>query len=147
MPYSERPSELPLDIQECRTALWRCRGNITKASELLKIPSNRLRNFVKKSPFLSEEQKEAQERLMDKAEDILYEALEDEDDPGRRDTMARFVASNLGRHRGFGTGNTGITLNLPKGPMTISWGDGSQITGNDNTPDNSGKIIEGSVNK
>lgn len=147
MPYSERPSELPLDIQECRTAIWQCSGNISRAAALLKVPSNRLRNFVKKSPFLSEEAKESQERLVDKAEDVIEEALDDADDPGRRDTMARFVASNLGRHRGYGTGTPGVSLNLPKGPMTITWGDGSIVTGNDNAQEDAGKVIEGSVNR
>lgn len=147
MPYDERPSELPLDIQECRTALWRCRGNISNAAELLKTSSNRLRNFVKKSPYLSEEAKESQERLVDIAEDVVYDALTDKEDTARQDTMARFVLSGLGKARGHGAGNTGLTLNLPKGPMTISWGDGSQITGNDNSPASSGPVIEGSVNK
>jgi hypothetical protein len=144
MPYDERPVELPLDIEECRTALWMSSGNVTKAAALLKVPSLRLRNFIKKSPYLTEESKEALDRLVDKAEVVIEEALEDADDPNRRDTMARFVASNLGRHRGYGTGTTGVTLNLPKGPMVISWGDGSSITTNDNSSSNT---IEGSVNK
>lgn len=147
MPYDERPAELPLVVEECRTALWRARGNVSIAADLLKIPSLRLRNFIKKSPFLTDEQKEARDRLVDRAEEIMYEAMEDGDDPGRRDTMARFVASNLGKDRGFGVPNAGVTLNLPKGPMTITWGDGSQITGNDNTPAPSDNVIEGSVNK
>lgn len=143
MPYDERPVELPLDVEECRTALWRNRGNISLAAATLKISSSRLRTFVAKSPYLTTEQKEAGERLVDLAEDVAYEALTD-DDPSRRDTMARFVMTGLGKNRGHGSGNNGVSINLPKGPIQISWGDGTQITGNDNEP---AKTIEGSVNK
>lgn len=127
MPYNERPPALPLDVEECRTALWLCRGNVTKAAGLLKTSSKRLRAFVVASPYLSAEMKEATEQMLDKAEDVIYEALTDEVDAGRRDTMARFVATNLGASRGYGTQkNGGINLNLPnKGTMQISWGDGA----------------------
>ena len=55
MTYSEMPPELPLDIEECRTAICMAAGNITEAAKLLKITSIRLRAFVKKSPYLSAE--------------------------------------------------------------------------------------------
>ena len=140
MPYNERPVELPLDIEECRTAIWRARGNITKAAEILKVSSSRLRSFVAKSAYLSAEVKESLEHLVDLAQDIMYDALTDTADTGRQDTMARFVATGLGKNRGFGTGGQGVQINLPKGPLQISWGDGSSISGNDN-------VIEGSVNR
>lgn len=146
-PYDQRPDSMPLNIQECRTALWRASGNITTAATLLKVPSNRLRNFVVKSPFLSAEHKEAQERLVDKAEDVIYNALNDSADTGRQDTMARFVATNLGRHRGYGTGSPGISINAPKGRINISWGDGSAIVGGSNDDENDLRTIEGSVNQ
>jgi hypothetical protein len=137
MPYSERPIELPLDVEECRTAIWKCRGNVSSAADLLKIPSSRLRTFISKSPYLSAEQKEANERLVDIAEDVVYDALTDNDDPSRRDTMARFVLTGLGKNRGHGSGGGGVSINLPKGPIQISWGDGSDIV----------KTIDGEVNK
>ena len=140
MPYDERPDALPLDVQECRTALWRTRGNVTEAAKLLKISSNRLRNFVKRSEYLTEQVNESREMLVDIAEDIAYEALTDRDDPGRRDTMARFLMTGVGKNRGHGSGGGGVSINLPKGPINISWGDGSAIT------DNS-KQIDGSVNR
>lgn len=140
MPYDQRPAELPLDIEECRTALWKCRGNITKAAELLKTTSSRLRIFIAKSPYLSSEQKEANEQLVDIAEDVVYDALTDGEDPGRRDTMARFVLTGLGKNRGHGSGGGGVSINLPKGPIQISWGDGSSIV-------DQSKTIEGEVNR
>lgn len=130
MPYDERPEALPLDVEECRTALWMVRGNISEAAKVLKISSLRLRNFVKGSKRLTEEQKEMQAVLLDTAEDVAYEALTDEDDKGRRDAMARFVMTNLGGDRGYGSGGgKGVNINLPnKGNFTIAWDDGTELT-------------------
>ena len=137
MPYDERPESMPLDIDECRTAIWRCRGNITKAAELLKITPLRLRNFVRKSVFLTEESKEAQEQLADIAEENVYDALVDTEDKGRRDAMSRYVLDRVGRSRGYGPSGAGVALNLPnKGKMAISWADDTPIAGDD------AKIIE-----
>lgn len=128
MPYDERPVALPLDVEECRTALWLCRGNISEAAKRLKITPSRLRTYVKNSPRLSAEVEEARQQLVDIAEDVAYDALTDEADPGRRDQMARFVMSNLGKDRGYGSGNSGVTLNLPKGRVNIQWADGSSLS-------------------
>lgn len=147
MPYNERPPALPLDVEECRTAIWLTRGNITKAAEMLKTTSMRLRIFIKNSPRLSAELNEAKERILDIAEEVAYDALTDEQDPGRRDTMARFVMTNLGKDRGYGNGTGGVSLNVPKGgKILISWEDGTQIQGesprtNDNTIE--GEVVRG----
>lgn len=140
MPYSERPSELPLDIEECRTALWMARGNITDAAKLLKTTSIRLRNFVKKSPYLTAEMQEAADRLVDIAEANVLDALTDELDPSRRDTMSRFVLTNIGKNRGWGTpSGAGLTLkNSAGGTVIVQWADGSAFGGEPNT-------IEGEV--
>lgn len=122
-----RPSELPLDVEECRTAIWQCRGNVSHAASLLKVVPSRLRKFVEKSPRLQDEIREAQQQLVDIAEDVAYEALTDPDDAGRRDQMARFVMSNLGKDRGYGTAK-GVTINNPNGPVVIQWADGSSLS-------------------
>lgn len=138
MPYDERPDALPLDIEECRTALWMVRGNIKAAADILKIPPKRLRKYVKDSPRLSAEVEEAREQLLDVAEDVVFEALNDTADTGRQDAMARFTLLNLGGSRGYGQkGSAGINLNLPKGKISISWEDGTSLTGEDNE-----KVIE-----
>lgn len=131
MPYDERPDALPLDVEECRTALWMVGGNVSEAARLLKTTSLRLRNFIKSSKRLTDEQKEMQEVLLDKAESVAAEALDDPDTT-RKDAMARFVMTNLGKERGYGqpNGKGGVNLNLPgKGTFSISWDDGSQISG------------------
>lgn len=140
MPYSERPAELPLDTEECRTAIWMAAGNVTEAAKLLKITSIRLRNFVKKSPYLSAELQEAADRLVDIAEANVKEALLDEQDPSRRDTMSRFVLSNIGKHRGWGTVSPNVNVkNSPGGTIVVQWADGSQFKQDES------KTIEGEV--
>jgi len=142
MPYSERPSELPLDVEECRTAIWMAAGNVTEAAKLLKITSMRLRNFVKKSPYLSAEMAEAADRLVDIAEANVKDALTDELDPSRRDTMSRFVLSNIGKHRGWGTGSPNVNVkNSPGGTIVVQWADGSQF-GKDDENTIEGEVVE-----
>lgn len=141
MPYSERPASLPLDVEECRTALWRVKGNIADAAELLKVSSSRLRKFVQNSAFLTAECAEATERLKDRAMAVVADALEDAEDKARQDQMARFLLTNLGRDRGFGQAakQGGVNLKLPQGNFTITWGDGTPV--NDNGDE--GDVIEG----
>lgn len=120
-PYDERPNSLPLDVEECRTALWLERGNIPDAAARLKITPIRLRAFVNNSPRLLAEQSEAREQLADRAEQIVHEALHDEVDAGRRDGMAKYVLnSRIGKGRGFGA--AGQQMNVTNtGPMIITW--------------------------
>lgn len=128
MPYSERPPELPLDIEECRTAIWMAQGNITEASKLLKVTSIRLRSFVKKSPYLTAEMQESSDRVVDIAEANVLDALTDAEDPSRRDTMSRFVLTNIGKHRGWGTGSPNVNIkNSAGGTIVVQWADGTQI--------------------
>lgn len=144
MPWDARPSDMPLNIEECRTALWLHRGNITQAANTLKVSSQRLRTFVQNSPRLSREVNEAREQLQDQAEDVIYEALSDSTDPSRRDSAAKFVLTNLGASRGFGQKGPAVNLNMPKGgKMTISWDDGTSI-GSDEPPTIEGEVVNDS---
>ncbi len=138
MPYRERPEELPLDVEECRTALWMVQGNVTEAAKILKTTSQRLRRFVKSSPYLTSEMAEAADRMVDIAESNVLDALTDSEDPSRRDTMSRFVLTNIGKARGWGTG-TGGGLNIKNngGTIVVQWADGTAIGQDDS------KTIEG----
>jgi hypothetical protein len=119
-------------------------GNITEAAKVLKVTSIRLRNFVKKSPYLSAEMQEAADRLVDIAESNVLDALTDELDPSRRDTMSRFVLSNIGKHRGWGSGGTGgVTVkNSAGGTIIVQWADGSAFG---SEPQEEVTTIEGEV--
>lgn len=131
MPYDERPVSLPLVIEEVRTALWRAKGNVSTAAALLKVSSARIRKFVRDSPYLTEEQRESAEIIMDKAEEVVVAAIESED-ATRADQMARWYLGQQGTARGYGNGKAGNgpNLTLPnKGRMVIMWDDGEQLTG------------------
>lgn len=141
-PYSERPVELPLDVEECRTALWMTRGNISEAAKLIKVTALRLRQFVNKSPYLSAEIQEAKDQLVDKAEDVVYDALTDEDDKARRDVMARFVLGSQGKARGWGHASAGGSVNIRNtagGVIVVQWADGTSF----GAPEASGASEEG----
>lgn len=141
MPYDMRPIELPLTVDECRTALWRAKGNITEAALVLKTTSLRLRKFIEKSPFLTEEQREAQEQLLDKSEAQIANALDDKEDKVRSDAAAKFILTNLGARRGYGQKGAGISVNVPKnssGKILFTWGDGEDFA----QPADDGKVID-----
>jgi hypothetical protein len=132
MPYSQRPVEIPLDVEECRTAIWKAKGNISRAAEYLKVPSTRLRYFVGKSPYLTRELRESLEIHVDRAEEIVDEALNDEEDKARRDQMARFVlGSQVARARGWGNGQAqpGMKIDNKGGMIVVQWADGTKFDG------------------
>lgn len=143
MPYDERPLELPLNVEECRTAIWMASGNVTDAAKLLKVPSIRLRQFIKKSAYLTSELQESAEQLVDIAEKNVKDALLDDQDPSRRDTMSRFVLTNIGKSRGWGSGNSagGVNVKQTGGTLIVQWADGTTFSAND------GKTIDGEVNE
>jgi hypothetical protein len=123
--WETRPSSVPLDVEECRTALWLHRGNVTNAASRLKVSPGRLRHFVNASPRLQRECKEAREQLVDLAEDILHEALTDYngENPGsaRRDNMARYVMnSSIAEARGLSSRAPKISVNVNK-PIVYGW--------------------------
>jgi hypothetical protein len=126
MPYEQRPEDLPLDVEECRTAIWLHNGNITEAAVELKIPSARLRRFVKNNAYLSAEVEEAREKLKDRAEEVIRQGL---NDPEEMYTMARYVMSGIGKDRGFGANaGKGLSVTNNGGNIVIQWADGSGIT-------------------
>jgi hypothetical protein len=146
MPYSERPVEMPLDVEECRTAIWKAKGNITRAAEYLKVPSTRLRNFVDKSAYLKRELRESLEIHVDRAEEIVDEALNDEDDKSRRDQMARFVlGSQVARQRGWGNGmaQPGMKIDNKGGTIVVQWADGTHFGGQNSDNEIEGEVIDG----
>jgi len=115
-------------------------GNVSEAAKLLKVASIRLRNFVKKSPYLSAEMQEAADRVVDIAESNVLNALTDELDPSRRDTMSRFVLTNIGKHRGWGTNAPNVNVkNAAGGTIIVQWADGTSF--NSDQP----KEIDGEV--
>lgn len=125
MPYQERPADIPLEVEEVRTAIWLKNGNISEAAELLKVPSSRLRKFVNNNAYLSSEQNEARERLKDRAEEVIRQGL---NDPEEMYTMARYVMSGIGKDRGYGANaGKGLSVTNNGGTVIIQWADGTAV--------------------
>jgi hypothetical protein len=109
-------------VEEVRTALWLERGNVTNSALRLKVTSARLRRFIDSSPRLQAEQREAREQLLDRAEEIVHEALNDPADPGRRDGMTKFLLNSaMAKQRGYGSGPSTQVNVKNTGPMIIGW--------------------------
>jgi len=110
------------------------KGNVSRAAEYLKVPSTRLRYFVEKSPYLKRELRESLEIYVDRAEEIVDEALNDDEDKSRRDQMARFVlGSQVARQRGWGNGQAqpGMKIDNKGGTILVSWADGTKFQGHE----------------
>jgi hypothetical protein len=74
-PWDERPSTLPLDADECATAIHLANGDLALASQLLKIPIVRLTRLVKQSPRLQRILDESLQVALAKAASIPLRTL------------------------------------------------------------------------
>lgn len=90
----------PIDEGQARSALWHAAGSITRAARFLQVSPARLMNLVAKTPYLREERDKAAELLVDAAEDVILDLLEDDE---RKEEIARFVLDRRGSSRGWGS--------------------------------------------
>ena len=90
----------PFTARDLRSALWLSAGDVSKAAKRLAVSTARVRAFTDKSPWIQRELYEARERILDKTEEVLFEASFS-DDPKRRDSVARYILtkSQTGRAR------------------------------------------------
>jgi hypothetical protein len=116
-------NEEPLTARDVRSALWLCAGDVRKAAKRLGVPPGRIDSFARNSPWVQEELKEARERILDKAEEVLLEALFS-NDARRRDSAARYILTKSERGR---SRMHAITKHLNLDPNadrpTIRWAD------------------------
>jgi hypothetical protein len=89
-----------ISIELAQQVLAESWGNIAQAAEALGVPSRDFRFLVRTAPALAAVAEEAGELYCDKAEGILRDALESENEL-RRDVAARFVLSGKGAPRGW----------------------------------------------
>jgi hypothetical protein len=101
--WAERPPDVRLTVSEVRTALWLSNGVIGSAARLLSVSRNRLNSFVRTSTLLHSEWVEVREQLLDQAEHVVREAVNDPD-LKRALPMSQFVLTKLGARRGWGAG-------------------------------------------
>ena len=121
-----------MTVEEVTEALADNGGSVIKASLRLKVGSLVLRKFVERSARARAVIQEMKDRLTDKAQDKLEEALDSPDDR-RADWAIRYVLnSKNARKLGWGSVDDAPTAN-PRGPLVnlvlppIQWGDGTVI--------------------
>jgi hypothetical protein len=120
--FDKRPYGMPLSTHEVISALWTNSGNVTLAAEQLRIGSARMRRIVHRFPEVKAAWVEIQEQLLDQAERVVREGLNDRNDPKRRLGMAKFVLnSERGRNRGWG-GSVGTAGARRAAEHTVSSG-------------------------
>ena len=92
-PWSQRPDDYPLTVEEVCAALAQCEGDITATAERLAVGSLILRKFVERSSRARAVIREMVDRLNDEAQRTLREALRD-DDSRRKDWAIRYVLNS-----------------------------------------------------
>jgi hypothetical protein len=121
-PVTKVPSSCEnISIELAKQVLAESWGNITQAADALGIPSRDFRFLVRTTPALTAAEDEAGELFCDKAESILRDALESENEL-RRDVAARFVLSGKGAMRGWTRPSSpALTIEQPSRQIVIRW--------------------------
>jgi hypothetical protein len=111
-----------ISIELARQVLSESWGNIAQAADALGVPSRDFRLLVRTTPALTAVAEEASELFCDRAEIILRDALESENEL-RRDVAARFVLSGKGAMRGWTRPlSPAVTIEQPPPrPIVIKW--------------------------
>jgi hypothetical protein len=111
-----------LSIDLAQQVLAESWGNIAQAADALGVPSRDFRYFVRTTPALTKVADEASELFCDRAEGILRDALESENEL-RRDVAARFVLSGKGAQRGWARPSSpAVTIEQqPSRQIVIRW--------------------------
>jgi hypothetical protein len=119
------PSCENISIELAKRVLAESWGNVARAADALGVPTRDFRFLVRITPALTAVAEEAGEIFCDKAESILRDALESENEL-RRDVASRFVLSGKGAMRGW-TRNSGpaVTIEQPRQRIRLSWLDGT----------------------
>lgn len=103
-PWESRPETVPLDTDECATAIHIARGHIPRAADLLKVAEFKLARMVRHHPHLARIQSEELELEVHKAAWEYSKALDSDNDRRRewgraRSWRARSLSLILSRRR------------------------------------------------
>ena len=141
-PWDERPAHLPLDHDECATAIHLAGGSLKAAADLLKVPLFRLSRSLRASPRLQKVREESLSIGVAKAESKVFEALDAGETVYDSDGNAEFVPNHrrqewavnkiLASRAAMGTplspapaasiqSNSSLTLNSEKRSVTFRW--------------------------
>jgi hypothetical protein len=128
------PSCENISIELAQQVLAETWGNIAQAADALGVPSRDFRILVRMTPALTAVAEEAGELYCDKAEGILRDALESENDL-RRDVAARFVLSGKGAPRGWSRPlSPPVAIERPPRQIVIKWLDEDENSPREGSP-------------
>lgn len=129
-PWDRRPSTIPLETEECATALFLSDGHIDPAAERLRVHPLRLIRAIRRSPRLTRLHAELAALLNDRVHREYARAFDSEDD--RRREWAASKISNTKQFQDHPLApNSNVSTSLP-GPsaisrIVISWEEGPLI--------------------
>ena len=128
-PWTQRPDTLPLDPDECATAIHIAKGDIPKAADLLKVPEFRLNRLIRRTPRLQHVLSEANELTTHRAASEYIRALDDPSDRRREWAASKIMASRAAADHPFApapagsTTSNNVTINQDNKEITIHWGE------------------------
>ena len=132
-PWSQRPDDHPLSVEEVCAALFECEGDIPATAKRLKVGTLILRKFIDRSTRAKAVIRETIELLNDEAQRTLRAAIRDPD-ARRQDWATRYVLnSQNAKARGYSpVANADDAANARGLTLTLTlpipeWADGTQI--------------------
>ena len=99
--WTERPSTLPLDPDECATAIHIANGDIPAAAALLKVPQFKLERQIRHHPNLARILNEELQIAVSKSRSELLTALASPNDRRREWAATKILASRIAQNDPF----------------------------------------------
>lgn len=99
--WLERPATVPLEIEECETAIHLAEGHIPKAASLLKVPQFKLDRMIRRHPRLQRIYEEAARLVGHRSAGEMIDALDSPHDRRREWAATKILASKACRDHPF----------------------------------------------
>jgi hypothetical protein len=96
--WDERPIHVPLDHDECATAIHLAQGDLPRAASLLKVAHARLSRLVTGSPRLQRIRRESLDLVTEKAESKVIASLDAQDARRQEWAVNTILRSKLGQN-------------------------------------------------
>jgi hypothetical protein len=122
--WEQRPDTVPLDYDECATALHISDGDMVIAARLLKAPLYRLQRFLKHSPRLQLVQEESLEQVRRRAEHEVISGLDAADDRRREWAASKILGSRLGQSSALApapAASTSTSVSISAREVVYTW--------------------------
>ena len=100
-PWDSRPPTLPLDPDECATAIHLAQGDLPRACALLKVPQFKLEREVRRHPNLQRILNEELQIAVSKSRSELLTALDSPNDRRREWAASKILASRIAQNDPF----------------------------------------------